>query len=188
MAEAHSEVQVAVGLCFGYAALSKLVAFRSFKEGVASFEMAPTALVGMASASVVALECAVALSFLTDYMRSFGAVVAAVLLATFLLAIGSAHRSGIVAACMCFGATRTESTISKVLTRIALLGIGVAVVLADSLHDPAAPIAPLWATIAAACCVLLGCAAVVEASDVFAPVVRRTTATRWGALREGSDG
>ena len=121
-------------------------------------------------------------------MRSFGAVVAAVLLATFLLAMGFAHRRGTVAACMCFGATRTESTISKALTRIALLGIGVAVVLVDSLHGPAAPTEPLWATAAAACCVLLGCAAVVEASDVLALVLRRPRRDAVGRLAGGSDG
>ncbi|MDE0035965.1 MAG: hypothetical protein OXU77_00220 [Gammaproteobacteria bacterium] len=169
---AHT-TQVAVGLCFGYAAVSKIMAYRGFEAGVIRFEIVPYALVRLAGLSVIVLEMVVAFSFLAGQMRLFGVAVATVLLVIFLAVIVSARQRGIVTTCMCFGANGGESPPSKTFLRIALLGTGVAIVGSDLLLGGETPW-DFWPTTVGAACVLLGCATLAELPEVVAVGLRRS--------------
>lgn len=169
---AHT-TQVAVGLCFGYAAVSKVMAYPGFEAGIIRFEVVPGALVRSAGLSVVVLEMLVAVSFLVGHKRLFGVAVATVLLAIFLAVMVSARRRGIVATCMCFGANGGESAPSKTFLCIALLGTGVSIVGSDILLGGDTPW-DFWATSVGAACVLLGCATLAELPEVVAVAIRRS--------------
>ena len=122
--------QAAVGLCFGYAAVSKLIWFRAFEAAITRFDVVIASLVRPAALTVVALEFLVALSFLANQLRLWGAVVAGILLLVFSTVVLSSRRRGIVAACMCFGPDALPST-AKTFVRIGFLGVGVAILVFD---------------------------------------------------------
>lgn len=96
-------IQLAVGSCFGYAAVSKLAAFRSFEQGVASFDMVGSWMVRPAATVVVVLESVAAFCLVTGQAVLWGAGVSAALLAGFAVVIVSSKRRGVAASCMCFG-------------------------------------------------------------------------------------
>ncbi|MCY3841352.1 MAG: hypothetical protein OXH09_22345 [Gammaproteobacteria bacterium] len=170
---AHT-TQVALGLCFGYAAVSKIMAYRGFEAGIVRFEVVPNALVRPAGLSVVGLELLVASSFLADHLRLFGIAVATALLVIFLAVMVSARRRGVVETCICFGANDGESAPPKTFLRIALLGIGVAIVGFDILLGADTPWDFWWATTIGAACVLVGCATLTEVPEVLAVATRST--------------
>ena len=165
--------QAAVGLCFGYAAISKLVWFRSFETAVARFDVVFPALVRPAALTVVASELLVALSLLANQLRLWGAVFAGILLVIFSTVILSSRRRGIVAACMCFGRDAQPST-SKTFARIGFLGVGVAIVVCDALMGASAGWVHAWTTIIPAACVVLTCAILAETPEVLAVAASRS--------------
>lgn len=176
--------QSAVGLCFGYAALSKLIWFRAFETAITRFNVVSAALVRPAAFMVVALELLVALSFLANQLRLWGAVVAGVLLMVFSTVILSSRRRGIVAACMCFGPEAEPST-TKTLVRIGVLGVGVAIVVLDALMGASAGWAPAWTRTIAAACVVLTCAILAETVEVLAVAARRSPGLSLHRQRQG---
>lgn len=182
---AHT-TQAAVGLCFGYAAVSKIMTYHGFEAGIIRFEVVPNALVRPVGLSVVALELLVASSFLADHMRLLGVAVATALLVIFLIVMVSARRRGVVATCMCFGAKGGESAPPKTFLRIALLGIGVAIVGSDILLGADTPWDLWWATTIGAACVLVGCATLAEVPEILAVATRSTHRVRF-APRDGVD-
>lgn len=155
--------QAAVGLCFGYAALAKLVWFRDFERAVGGFKIVPFPLIRAASMIVVAVEASVAFSFLCGYGLPWAAATALVALAVFGLVVGFARRRGVVTACMCFGPNGPDSTSPETLVRIALLGAGVSFALVRTVRELPDGHAPV-ATIVAGGCVLVGCTAVLDLS------------------------
>ena len=162
--------QVAVGLCFSYAAVSKSIAFRGFEAGIARFEVVSPALVRPAALTVISLELLVAFSFLAYQMRLCGAAVAGSLLVIFLAVIVSARHRGIVAPCMCFGPNDAETSTPKTISRIAFLGVGVTIVIFDILLTSGASSPLSWPTAISAVCVVLACATLAEMPDVLAVV------------------
>lgn len=70
-------VQLAVGFCFGIAALAKVTAFRLFVEGVDSYRMVPRMFLGPFGGAVVVVEAIVAACFLRTAVV-VGAVVSGV--------------------------------------------------------------------------------------------------------------
>ena len=177
-------IQLAVGTCFGYAAVSKLVAFRSFERGVASFELVGPRMVRPAATVVVILESVAAFCLVTGLALPWGAAVSAALLAGFAIAVASATRRGVAASCMCFGADAGDSASPRTYLRLALLGAGAAVVLADALGAGDSRPAFSWALMVAAGCVAVGCATLAEVPEVLAATLgqrrRRSRHPGWG--------
>lgn len=73
-------VQIAVGLCFGTAALAKARAFQFFVEGVASYRMVPEMVVRPFSGTIVVTEALVAACFLSSVLVTRAALAASFLL------------------------------------------------------------------------------------------------------------
>ena len=140
-------IQLAVGACFGYAAVSKLAAFRSFEQGVASFDIVGSRMVRPVATVVVALESVAAFCLVTGQALLWGAGVSAALLAGFAIAIVSATRRGVAASCTCFGGDAGDSASPRTYLRLALLGAGVAVALTDALGSGDSRPAFSWAVI-----------------------------------------
>lgn len=165
--------QAAVGLCFGWAAIAKLIWFRDFEQGVAGFEVVRSESVRSASLIVIALEAVVAFSFPSGRGLLAGTIVAVLLLAVFCFVMGYARCRGIATVCMCFGPDGSDSTSLKTLLRLSLLGAGVALVLIDLMYGSAAPQPPRVASIVAGVCILAGCSAVLELPELLAVVAGR---------------
>ena len=131
------------------------------------------ALVRPVGLTVFALELLVAFSFLANQLRVCGAVVAGILLVIFSAVILSARRRGIVAACMCFGPGEQPST-PKAFSRIAFLGVGVTIVVFDTLTGTGQGWLSWWTTVIGAACVVLNCAILAETPEVLAVAARRS--------------
>lgn len=160
--------QLAVGLCFGWAAVSKVAAFRRFEHGVASFEVLPPGMERTAAVAVVVIESLAALCLLAGPGRLWGAGFAVALLAIFAIAVTSARRRGVAATCACFGGDVGEAATPRTYWRLALLGAGVAVVGFDALARPGVDAAFSWAALVAAGCVVVGCTVLTDAAEAFA--------------------
>ena len=137
------------------------------------FDVVVASLVRPAALTVVALEFLVALSFLANQLRLWGAVVAGILLLVFSTVVLSSRRRGIVAACMCFGPDAQPST-AKTFVRIGFLGVGVAILVFDAVMGVNAGWVPAWTTFIAAACVVLTCAILAETPEVLAVAARRS--------------
>ena len=117
--------QTAVGLCFGFAALAKLLHFRRFEEAVASFEIVDTAFTRLAGIAVIVLESAVAFTFVSGFVVHFGVAISISLLTVFLGVTLSLEFRGVTAICMCFGGAGQQFNVPKALVRLILVGVGV---------------------------------------------------------------
>ena len=140
-------VQIAVGLCFGTAALAKARAFQFFVEGVASYRMVPEMVVRPFSGTIVVTEALVAACFLSSVLVTRAALAASFLLIDFGVAALVARFRGVATACFCFGADGGESTTAKGLLRLLLLLGGVVVAWgyrASDFWNEAVPTMPGW--------------------------------------------
>ena len=170
--------QLAVGLCFAWAAASKLATFARFEQGVASFEILVPAMVRKAAMAVVLLESLVAFCLLAGWERLWGAGIAVVLLTVFAVVIASARYRGVAATCACFGGDGGESATPRTYLRIALLGAGVAAVLLDVLASANVPMRFSATALVAAACVSVGCAASTDAAEAFSVALRQPDGRR----------
>ena len=151
--------QTALGLCFGFAAIAKLKAFRRFEEGVASFEVVNPSFNRLAAIAVVALELMVAGTFISGFSVHFGVALSILLLAIFMAVTVSLELRGHIAVCMCFGGVGEQFNVRRVLVRFVLVGVGVGIVWIDLRYSPSPSPVPWWTTTVAATCTLAACAA-----------------------------
>jgi hypothetical protein len=96
-------VHILVGLIFGASALLKARTFRDFASALPVFGV-PRHLASNAAALVIAAESAVCLMmFTTGLLGLIGLGLAAVLLATFAVALAWARARRVESGCLCFG-------------------------------------------------------------------------------------
>lgn len=114
-------VQATIGLVFLFSAFGKLRDPRGFVRGVIAYQVLPQRLAIGYGLLLVPLEVALALSMLSDRFVRTGAVLALLLLTSFLLAVGLNVRRGRALSCFCFGAAAGEQVSGRSLARIVLL-------------------------------------------------------------------
>lgn len=107
---------------FGWAVLGKVGRLREFGRQVADYRLLPSVLIGPAVYGVVGGEAAAAVLVVPPVTRFYGAVLATVLLAAYLVAQVLAWVRGLEIDCGCFDGTDELSAIGPAtVTRTALL-------------------------------------------------------------------
>jgi hypothetical protein len=163
--------QLAIGVVFAVAAVSKVRDFGGFADGLRRMGLLPPKLVRPVAATVVAGEIATVLLLAIPGTLAIGFACAAVLLAGFTVTIVLALRRASAAACRCFGAS--ERPLSQVhVVRNALLLVIVACGLAGSGQVGSVVLAGAAVAGAAGLATATALIALDDIVDLFAPAAR----------------
>lgn len=95
--------QVGIGLIFAWAALAKIGDPRGFAEQVHNFNMLPVPFENLVAMTLPWIELVAALALVLGLRARAGALIAAVLMAAFTVAVGVAWARGLTIDCGCFG-------------------------------------------------------------------------------------
>lgn len=95
--------QIATGLIFVLAALSKLGDLRSFALEIHNFRVVPIAMENLVAMTLPWIELVTALALIVGVRARAGAVVASLLLVVFTAAVAAALARGLDIECGCFG-------------------------------------------------------------------------------------
>ena len=114
-------IALAVGLVFGFAAVSKLSDFASFIAGIRSYEAIPDRLTPLVARLLITGESLVALAHFTGVGLRFASLLAIVMLSIFLLTTANVLKRGDKRPCLCFGADSTEMAGISSLARVSIL-------------------------------------------------------------------
>lgn len=125
-------LQFVVGLSFLAAAFGKIQARALFFDGLRDYRMLPSWAVPHAGVLLIAVEGLIAFSYLSGWLQQSVGILTLALLGSFLVVTLVALKRGTSIKCLCFGASDTEPLSERTLIRIALLGIVVIVLLAQS--------------------------------------------------------
>jgi uncharacterized membrane protein YphA (DoxX/SURF4 family) len=113
-------LQVAVGVIFLTAAISKLIDFSSFRKTVAEYAVLPRSLTTPTAYVISILEGAAGLALLTGFAAELAVGLALALLGSFAVGISVNLRRGRRIPCGCFGGARDTIT-ARSLARIGLV-------------------------------------------------------------------
>lgn len=116
---------LALAAVLGFASASKLRSLTVFREQVADYRLVPYEATWIVAGIVVAAEALAAALLVVPTTRRVGAIVAAPLLALFLIALVSAWRRGRAITCACFGGRAELDTVGahSVVRTTALLAL-----------------------------------------------------------------
>jgi putative oxidoreductase len=98
-------LRIALAAVFVWAALPKLVDPGEFASAIQNYRVVPESYVGVLAVLVPVFELVVALALLTPTFQHGAALLAALMLAAFAIAMAQARARGIDLRCGCFGAT-----------------------------------------------------------------------------------
>jgi hypothetical protein len=98
--------QLSLGIVFLLSVIPKLRQPRAFAQSVAAYDILPTRLSHLFAFVLIPLEAFLAIAFLTGWSVNLAMPLAAVVLVTFLAAVGINLRRGRTIACGCFGDAR----------------------------------------------------------------------------------
>jgi hypothetical protein len=112
---------IAVGLVFGYAAVSKLADVPSLVTGIRGYEVIPSSMAPPAAVLLIMIESLIAVAHFGTIALQFVIPATLVLLAVFLATTVSLLRRGDKRPCLCFGANRDDSVDISSLVRILML-------------------------------------------------------------------
>lgn len=122
-------VRLAVGLVFALSAAGKLHDPWRFVWGVVEYRVLPVPLALAYGLVLLPLEGFVAVTLISGWMATIGALLAVVLLGSFLVAVAlNLHRRRAIP-CHCFGGAASEQISKRSLARIGLLLAAMLVVL-----------------------------------------------------------
>ena len=96
--------RVGLSLLFAYAAYEKLLDRSALATSMTHYRVLPDALIGWAAAAVPTFEAVVAVGLVTPWLHRGSALMCAVMLWIFALAMAQARLRGIDLECGCFGA------------------------------------------------------------------------------------
>jgi hypothetical protein len=113
--------QLALGLTFLFAGVSKLPRWRSFARHVVEYRILPDRAAYAFGLALVPVECAVGVGHLSGWLPVQTAATGALLLLTFTAAIGVSLARGRELACHCFGSGDDEIISTRALTRVLLM-------------------------------------------------------------------
>ena len=114
-------LQFVVGLTFLSSAISKLLTFSLFSDGLRDYRMLPHWSVKHVAIAVIAAEGAVALSYLSGWQLWHFGLLALGLCAVFIFVTTLALLNGMHVKCLCFGASNEEQVSVRTIVRILLL-------------------------------------------------------------------
>jgi putative oxidoreductase len=130
---------------FLYAGVLKLLEPVAFAQDISNYRLLPEAIVPALAIGLPVLEIVAGLALLTPgYVRG-GAVLSALMLALFALAMAQAKLRGIDVACGCFGAgSASQVSLGKVALNfgLAILSIWIAWTFRPTTAPPPPPTAP----------------------------------------------
>ncbi len=116
--------QIGIGLLFAAAALAKLGDLHSFQEEIHNFKILPVAVENLAAMTLPWIELVAALALILGIRARSGALVAASLMAVFLVAVVVAMARGLDIECGCFGtADGTRVGLLKLLENSGMLAL-----------------------------------------------------------------
>ena len=116
--------QVAIGLVFAAAALTKLGDLGRFAQDVHNFRLVPVAAENVVAMTLPWVELVAALALLLGVRARAGAVVATGLLVLFTVAVGLAIARGLDIQCGCFGtADASRVGLFKVIENVGLTAV-----------------------------------------------------------------
>jgi uncharacterized membrane protein YphA (DoxX/SURF4 family) len=95
--------QIAIGLLFAAAALAKLGDLHSFAEEIHNFKMLPVAIENIVAMTLPWIELVAALALILGVRARSGSLVAACMMAVFIVAVAVAMARGLDIECGCFG-------------------------------------------------------------------------------------
>jgi hypothetical protein len=166
-------IQLAVGLVFLYAGVSKALRPYEFIRGLQEFGLTGELFSHVLGFGLIALELGVAASHLLGYGLLEMACAGGAFLVALCFVIVRALRRGETIDCMCFGTTRIESVSSRTAFRLFILLAAECVVIfvsaGLSAEEPLTRLGMVdWslAMLSAGLCVLLA-SAVIDAQEVF---------------------
>lgn len=117
-------VRIAIGLVFLFSSIGKLRDVRGFVKGVVDYQVLPASLATAYGYLVVPTEVFVGVSLILGWQVGVGAVVALLLLISFLIAVSINLRRQRDLTCHCFGANSNEKVSRRSLARIVVLMAG----------------------------------------------------------------
>jgi uncharacterized membrane protein YphA (DoxX/SURF4 family) len=116
--------QIATGLIFAAAALSKLGDLATFAGQIHNYRIVPIWTENLLAMSVPWIELVAALALILGVRPRAGAVVAAALLLVFTVAVGAAWARGLDFECGCFGkASAARIGLRKLVENVAMLAL-----------------------------------------------------------------
>lgn len=116
--------RIALGLVFVVAGLAKIVNLGAFADQVHNFRILPVALENLAAMTLPWIEVVAGLALLLGLRARSGAVLAAVLMAVFTVAVAQAMARGLDFECGCFGtADSTRVGLEKLLQNLGLTAL-----------------------------------------------------------------
>jgi uncharacterized membrane protein YphA (DoxX/SURF4 family) len=117
--------QIAIGLLFATAALAKLGDLHSFHEELHNFKILPVAVENLVAITLPWIELVAALALILGIRARSGALVAACLMAVFIVAVSVAMARGLDIECGCFGtADGTRVGFMKLLENSGMFALG----------------------------------------------------------------
>ncbi len=131
-------VQVALGLVFAWSAWSKLRAPRRFAAVVRGYAILPGSAAGAFAWLAMAAEAVLAVALLVGVATGAAAAASALLLASFLVAVGIVLRRGADVSCGCFGADdeRVSRATAARLVVLAAAAAALGVAVLAGAHEP----------------------------------------------------
>jgi putative oxidoreductase len=125
-------LRVALGALFVYAASTKIAAPDKFADAIANYRILPHATVNFFAIVMPWMELAAGALLVFGVWRAPSALVLAILMAVFTVAVGSAMARGLDIACGCFGTADAWRVGWEALARnAAILAVAVAIVLRE---------------------------------------------------------
>lgn len=112
---------IAVGLVFGYAAVTKLANIRRFISAIRGYRLVPVAFAPLAAGLLIASESSIALAHLIGAGLSFMVPCTLVLLSIFFVATALLLTRKENGPCLCFGAHQDDHMDVVSLVRISIL-------------------------------------------------------------------
>ncbi|HKY55672.1 MAG TPA: MauE/DoxX family redox-associated membrane protein [Anaerolineales bacterium] len=112
--------QISLGIVFLLSVLPKVRGPLTFAQSVVEYQILPAKVAYAFALALIPLEALLAASFLTGWLTDFALPVAAMMLITFLIAVGINLRRGRRISCGCFG-NSNEQISSRTSARLLLL-------------------------------------------------------------------
>jgi hypothetical protein len=124
-------VQLAVGLVFLLSVTGKLMNPFGFARGVVEYRIFPDRISYLFGLLLIPTEILLAVTHLTGWLLSFGALLGVVALACFTTGVAINLIRGRLLPCHCFGNSKEDVISGRTLARLALLMVGEMLLLAD---------------------------------------------------------